>query len=175
MEESSEGIRLDPGESYQSVYKIRAHPCGFGLEGDERLKPTAFRNVKELDLFSELLFTWYSQPSQAASSLRDVISCSMPSPLLTLVDTPLKVTLVNVDKSIDTNGVLYQPIPLTYEVANQGDHVIESEVTIEEIDDFYIGGELKTFLPLMPGETYSFYFNVIPLQIGRLALPRFTL
>lgn len=53
--------------------------------------------------------------------------------------------------------------------------MIESEVLIEEIDDFYIGGELKTFLPLMPGETYSFHYNVIPLQIGRLALPRFSL
>jgi hypothetical protein len=99
----------------------------------------------------------------------------MPSPLLTLVDTPLKVTLVNSDKAIDTNGVLYQPIPLTYEVVNQGDQVIESEVTIDEIDDFYIGGELKTFLPLMPGEKYSFHYNVIPLQIGRLPLPKFSL
>jgi Gryzun, putative Golgi trafficking len=51
--------------------------------------------------------------------------------------------------------------------------VIESEICVEEIDDFYIGGELKTLLPLMPGEKYSFHYTVVPLQIGRLALPKF--
>jgi hypothetical protein len=52
---------------------------------------------------------------------------------------------------------------------------VDSELTVDECDDFYISGELKTALPLMPRETYNFTFNVIPLQIGRLALPRFNL
>ena len=51
--------------------------------------------------------------------------------------------------------------------------MIESEISIEECDDFYIGGELKTYLPLMPKERYTFCYNVIPLQIGRLSLPKF--
>ena len=58
---------------------------------------------------------------------------------------------------------------------NQSDRVVDSELTVDECDDFYISGELKTGLPLMPRETYNFTFNVIPLQIGRLALPRFNL
>jgi hypothetical protein len=60
-------------------------------------------------------------------------------------------------------------------VVNQSDRVVDSELTVDECDDFYISGELKTALPLMPRETYNFTFNVIPLQIGRLALPRFNL
>ena len=91
------------------------------------------------------------------------------------MDTPLKVTLLNFDKSIETHGVLYQPICLTFEVLNQSDNVIDSEVTVDEIDDFYIGGELKSQVPLMPGEKYNFHYNVIPLQIGRLSLPKFNL
>lgn len=70
-------------------------------------------------------------------------------------------------------ATLYQPIPLTIEVINQSECVIESEISIEECDDFYIGGELKTYLPLMPKERYTFCYNVIPLQIGRLSLPKF--
>lgn len=58
---------------------------------------------------------------------------------------------------------------------NQSDKVIECEIGIEECDDFYIGGELKTYLPLMPQESYTFSYNVIPLQIGRLSLPKFNI
>ena len=51
--------------------------------------------------------------------------------------------------------------------------MLETELFVEESDDFYIGGELKTVVNLMPKERYQFFFNVIPLQIGRLAMPRF--
>ena len=60
------------------------------------------------------------------------------------------------------------------ELHNQSDNVIESELTLDECDEFYISGELKTFLPLMPRERYNFSYNVIPLQIGRLSLPKFS-
>ncbi len=53
--------------------------------------------------------------------------------------------------------------------------MLDSELSVDESDDFYIGGELKTFLPLMPREKYTFTYNVIPLQIGRLSLPKFNL
>ena len=58
---------------------------------------------------------------------------------------------------------------------NQSDNVIECEISIDESEDFYIGGELKTFLPLMPYEEYVFTYNVIPLQIGRLSMPKFNI
>lgn len=48
-------------------------------------------------------------------------------------------------------------------------------MAIEEIDDFYIGGELKSVVSLMPNEKYHFSYNVIPLQIGRLSLPKITI
>ncbi len=51
--------------------------------------------------------------------------------------------------------------------------VIDAEFAVEESDDFYIGGELKTIISFMPGESYTFKYNLIPLQIGRLSLPRF--
>ena len=53
--------------------------------------------------------------------------------------------------------------------------MIDSEFSVEESDDFYIGGELKTYISFMPGEKYVFRYNLIPLQIGRLALPRFNI
>jgi len=96
--------------------------------------------------------------------------CTVPSPTLTLIDTFLKVTLLN-DKELQ-KGTIYQPLSLSIEVFNKSENVIDSEITIEESDDFYVGGELKTYLALMPGEKYNFYYNVIPLQIGRLSFPR---
>ena len=78
------------------------------------------------------------------------------------------------DKDLNKLTV-YQPIPLNFEVVNQSESVIDSEISIEESDDFYIGGELKTYLPLMPMEKYVFTYNVIPLQIGRLSLPKFSI
>lgn len=89
-----------------------------------------------------------------------------------MVDVPLKLRLVN-EKAL-SRGTIYEPVPLFIELHNQSDTVIEGELTIEECDDFYIGGELKTFLPLMPHERYPFSYNVIPLQIGRLSLPKFS-
>jgi hypothetical protein len=64
---------------------------------------------------------------------------------------------------------------LELEVVNQSDQVIEAELNVEECDDFYIGGELKAFINLMPYETYNLKHNIIPLQIGRLSLPKFNL
>ena len=61
------------------------------------------------------------------------------------------------------------------EIVNQSDSVIEAELNVEECDDFYIGGELKAYINLMPSESYSLKHNIIPLQIGRLSLPKFNL
>ena len=98
----------------------------------------------------------------------------MKLPTLTLVDIPLKVRITN-DRDLNKGLTLYQPVPLNFEVTNQSDNVIECELNIEECEDFYIGGELKTYLPLMPREKYVFTYNVIPLQIGRLAMPKFSI
>lgn len=94
-------------------------------------------------------------------------------PTLTIVDIPLKVTIQN---ERDLNKLtMYQPVPLNFKVLNQSDNVIDCELSIEESEDFYIGGELKTYLPLMPQEEYVFTYNVIPLQIGRLSMPKFNI
>ena len=98
----------------------------------------------------------------------------MKLPTLTLVDIPLKVRITN-DRDLNKGLTVYQPVPLNIEVKNQSDNVIECELNIEECEDFYIGGELKTYLPLMPREKYVFTYNVIPLQIGRLAMPKFSI
>ena len=49
------------------------------------------------------------------------------------------------------------------ELTNHSDTPIEVELVIEESDDFHIGGELKSYLNLMPHDTYLFNFNLIPL------------
>ncbi len=56
----SAAIRLEPGEGFQCVFKINALACLGGAESDAKLRATVFRNVKELDQFSELFFSWYS-------------------------------------------------------------------------------------------------------------------
>jgi hypothetical protein len=82
--------------------------------------------------------------------------------------------IITNDKEINKLTV-YQPFSIKIEVENKSEKVIDSELSVDECDDFYIGGELKTLLALMPKEKYNFTYNVIPLQIGRLQLPRFNL
>jgi hypothetical protein len=53
--------------------------------------------------------------------------------------------------------------------------VIESVVTIDETEDFYIGGELRSAISIMPYDSYVLRYNVIPLQIGRLPLPKLSI
>jgi hypothetical protein len=43
---------------------------------------------------------------------------------------------------------------------------------VEENEDFYIGGELKSSISLMPFEAYILRYNLLTLQIGRLAFPK---
>jgi len=45
---------------------------------------------------------------------------------------------------------LNEPLSLQYEIFNQSDEIIETIVAIDESPDFFIGGELKTYLTLMP-------------------------
>jgi hypothetical protein len=70
---------------------------------------------------------------------------------------------------------LNEPISLEYEIINQSEELIEGILAIDESEDFYIGGELKSQVLLMPKETYVFRYNLIPLQIGRLVFPKVTL
>ena len=70
---------------------------------------------------------------------------------------------------------LNEPLTLEYEVLNQSEEVFECTITIDENEDFYIGGELKSFVGIMPKESYIFRYNVIPLQIGRLSFPLFNI
>lgn len=53
--------------------------------------------------------------------------------------------------------------------------MLDCELTVEETDDFYIGGELKSFVSFMPQEKYMFRYSLIPHQIGRLSLPKFNI
>ena len=97
----------------------------------------------------------------------------MPSPHLTLIDIPIKVRILNDEQFVKV--YIHKPINLELEIMNQSEQVIDSEFSVEESDDFYIGGELKSYISFMPGEKYMFRFNLIPLQIGRLSLPKFNI
>ena len=97
----------------------------------------------------------------------------MYAPPLTLVEVPVRMRVSN--ESEVRKAVLYQGIGLELEVENRGAQVIEAELLVEESDDFYIGGELKSLLSMMPYTSYRFSYNVVPLQIGRLPLPKFNL
>jgi Gryzun, putative Golgi trafficking len=174
---NDDAIRLEPGESFQCVYLLRADAANFDDRDIEELL-LSNKALREVEQFGELTFGWSTYPymmSEEALSKRTdkPIVCTMPSPTLTLVDTFLKVTLLN-EKELQ-HGTIYQPVSLNIEVENKSENVIDSEVSIEESEDFYIGGELKTYLALMPGEKYTFHYNVIPLQIGRLSFPKFNI
>lgn len=54
-------------------------------------------------------------------------------------------------------------MPIELLIENHSDMVIEAELNVEESDDFYIGGELKTYVNFMPFEKYTFRYNLIPL------------
>lgn len=90
-----------------------------------------------------------------------------------MIDIPIKLRILN--DELFAKAYIHKPINLELEVYNQSDFVIDTEFTVEESDDFYIGGELKSYISFMPGERYTFKFNIIPLQIGRLSLPRFNI
>lgn len=74
--------------------------------------------------------------------------CSLPAPTLTVIESPLKVTILN-EASLQ-KAQLYQPLPLNFHLVNNSSSPIDTEVMIEESDDFYIGGEIKSFVNLMP-------------------------
>jgi hypothetical protein len=107
--------------------------------------------MRGIDQFAEFLVSWLPSASQEDNlAAKKPIHFTINLPSLTLVDIPLKVRITNEN---DLNKLtVYQPVPLNFEVTNQSDNVIECELNIEECEDFYIGGELKTYLPLMPKE-----------------------
>jgi hypothetical protein len=109
------------------------------------------KNMRGIDQFAEFLVSWLSSASEDDNvTAKKPIHFTINLPSLTLVDIPLKVRITNEN---DLNKLtVYQPVPLNFEVTNQSDNVIECELNIEECEDFYIGGELKTYLPLMPKE-----------------------
>lgn len=41
--------------------------------------------------------------------------------------------------------------------------------------DFLVAGEIQSEVELMPGEEYTFTYNLVPLKLGQLELPRFSL
>jgi len=67
---------------------------------------------------------------------------------------------------------LNEPVSLEYEIYNSSDTVLDTVITVDENDDFYIGGELKSTISLMPFEGYMIRYNLLPLQIGRLPFPK---
>lgn len=86
---------------------------------------------------------------------------------------PLKIRILN--DQVLQKAKAYRPLPLELEVHNQSENVLECELSVEETDDFFIGGELKSFVSFMPQEKYLFRYNLIPHQIGRLSLPKFNI
>lgn len=141
---------------------------------ENEIEITLSKNMRDIEQFAEFFVSWLSAASEEDNlTAKRPIHFTLKLPTLTLVDVPLKVRITNEN---DLNKLtVYQAVPLNFEVTNQSDNVIECELSIEECEDFYIGGELKTYLPLMPQEQYIFTYNVIPLQIGRLSMPKFSI
>lgn len=132
-----------------------------GAENESEISVS--KNMRSIDQFAEFFVSWLSSSASDEENVKAKrpIHFTVALPTLTLVDIPLKVRITNEN---DLNKLtVYQPVPLNFEVTNQSDNVIECELSIEECEDFYIGGELKTYLPLMPKEQYIFTYNVIPL------------
>lgn len=94
----------------------------------------------------------------------------MTAPSLTLVDIPIKIRELNEEKLLMAN--LNDPVILEYEIQNSTENVIDIIVSVEENEDFYIGGELRSSISLMPLEAYILRYNLLTLQIGRLAFPK---
>lgn len=57
------------------------------------------KTMREIEQFAELTFAWNSDNFETPSDLiyygRVPIVCTLPSPNLTVVDTPLKVKILN--------------------------------------------------------------------------------
>jgi hypothetical protein len=54
-------------------------------------------------------------------------------------------------------------LSMMYEIHNLSDEVMETVINIEENEDFYIGGEIKSSVSIMPQSSYEFVYNLIPL------------
>ncbi|CDW91723.1 UNKNOWN [Stylonychia lemnae] len=172
-DQDDEAIRLEPGESFEKVFKIK-------INTDSSIDA---KSKSEIEQFSDLYFSWYSQPyenesiplgsGEISTNQNQFIQCTIPSPSITLIDIPIKIKILN--EAQFQKAFLYKTINLDLEVNNQSDEVIDAELQLEESDDFFVGGELKSQISFMPGEKYIFRYNIIPLQIGRLSLPKFNI
>ena len=93
---SAPAVCLAPNECYELIFKLK-------LAEDS--------SQKELDQFAELDFAWYSSSFAPA-----LIHCSLFSPPITLVQIPLKMTLLN--EAQLHKAQLYQPLSLNLELYN---------------------------------------------------------
>jgi hypothetical protein len=96
----AEIVRLEPGESYQCVYLLKADPCYFEDLRDHEDGIMADNSIKEIEQFAELNFGWTSHSINTLESAIDSTSgtkifCTVPSPTLTLINAFLKVSLLN--------------------------------------------------------------------------------
>ncbi len=93
IEGAIEPVRMAPGEGYEAIFKIKASNSSSDTQ----------KILKEIDQFAELQFNWYSQSLSAEdvpllnsiSANVPSISCSLPSPLLTLIQIPVKMRFAN--------------------------------------------------------------------------------
>mmetsp|Transcript_19289 Transcript_19289/g.18436 ORF Transcript_19289/g.18436 Transcript_19289/m.18436 type:complete len:82 (+) Transcript_19289:1054-1299(+) len=79
----------------------------------------------------------------------EAVTCSLSAPTLTIIDIPLKIQELPQSARVKSFS-LNEPLTLEYEVLNQSEDVFECTITIDENEDFYIGGELKSFVGIMP-------------------------
>ena len=92
-------LRLDPGESYECIFKMKSKDFNRFNDNHADNELTAFKNMKEIEQFGEFSISWIPASSSldslsAAASIKPVhFTLNLPS--LTLVDIPLKVSIQN--------------------------------------------------------------------------------
>jgi hypothetical protein len=86
-------IRLEPGESYECIYKMQS--TQFNTAHDEN-EISVSKNFKEVEQFADFSVSWLSastSPPDTPSVKVKPVHFTLKLPPLTLVDIPLKVTI----------------------------------------------------------------------------------
>jgi hypothetical protein len=87
-----EAIELYPGESLETIFKIRVNDV---VGEDESV--THKKALSEIEHFADLNFAWNSLKTdiEEIPELRQTVECVLSVPPLTVVQIPLKLTLIN--------------------------------------------------------------------------------
>ena len=103
-----------------------------------------------MSLFSELHFVW---SEQAQSEEKEEINCCIGSPMLHVVETPVRIRIRN-ERQVE-NVVLFQPFTIEYEITNLTEKCIPTLLqfdtgTADHKTHFIFAGELRSMIHLMP-------------------------